>query len=149
MKVKFCLFIVLFSVLAVMSAPQEDRPKVVRTRVRTKIDRTPVVRTPVSRAPVVRERPQVNRAPAPVVPLLTDPRIIIPNNHKTASNGGNCCQSSFPEGYGSCRKDVDCTEDPKNPYCSAFGFCIPNDSGTNGCKACKVLRRCMSRKGCW
>ena len=56
MKVKFCLFIVLFSVLAVMSAPQEDRPKVVRTRVRTKIDRTPVVRTPVSRAPVVRER---------------------------------------------------------------------------------------------
>ena len=56
MKVKFCLFIVLFSVLAVMSAPQEDRPKVVRTRVRTKIDRTPVVRTPVSTTPVVRER---------------------------------------------------------------------------------------------
>ena len=58
-------------------------------------------------------------------------------------------QFSISEGYGSCRKDVDCTEDPKNPYCSAFGFCIPNDSGTNGCKACKVLRRCMSRKGCW
>ena len=60
MKVKFCLFIVLFSVLAVMSAPQEDRPKVVRTRVRTrvrtKIDRTPVVGTPVSTTPVVRER---------------------------------------------------------------------------------------------
>jgi len=154
MKVKFCLFIVLSSVLSVMSAPQDDRPQVVRTPVvrtpivRTLVDRTPVVRTPVARTPVVRKRPQVDRAPAPVVPQLTDPRIIIPNNHVTASNGGNCCQSAFPEGYGSCRKDVDCTEDPKNPYCSAFGFCIPNDSGTNGCKACKVLRRCMSRKGC-
>ena len=57
-------------------------------------------------------------------------------------------QFSISDGYGSCRKDVDCIEDPKNPYCSAFGFCIPNDSGTNGCKACKVLRKCMSRKGC-
>ena len=56
MKVKFCLFIVLFSVLAVMSAPQDDKPKVVRTRVRSPVDRTPVVRTPVSRTPVVRKR---------------------------------------------------------------------------------------------
>ena len=60
MKVKFCLFIVLSSVLAVMSAPQDDTSKVVRTRVRTrvrtKVDRTPVVRTPVSRTPIVRER---------------------------------------------------------------------------------------------
>jgi len=128
---KISLIIVLSFGLAAMSAPQVDRPKIVRT---------PVIRRPVSRPQVVRDEE--------IASQLTDPRIRIPNHHKTAPDGGNCCQSDFPAGYGSCRVDADCTEDPKNPYCSAFGFCIPTDNGTDGCKACKVLRRCQTRKGC-
>ena len=74
------LIIILSIALTVMSAPQVDRPKIVRTRVR--------------RPAVV--RPQVIRDTTDITLQLTDPRIRIPNNHKTAADGGNCCQSDFP-----------------------------------------------------
>ena len=77
---KISLIIVLSFGLAAMSAPQVDRPKIVRT---------PVIRRPsVVRPQVVTDKD--------VTPQLTDPRIRIPNHHKTAPDGGNCCQSDFP-----------------------------------------------------
>ena len=88
---KISLIFVLSFALAAMSAPQVDRPKVVRTPV---IRRPSVVRTPVIRRPSV-VRPQVV-SDKDVTPQLTDPRIRIPNHHKTAPDGGNCCQSDFP-----------------------------------------------------
>ena len=75
----FRSIIVLSFGLAAMSAPQVDRPKIVRT---------PVIRRPVSRPQVVRDEE--------IASQLTDPRIRIPNHHKTAPDGGNCCQSDFP-----------------------------------------------------
>ena len=55
-----------------------------------------MVRTPVIRRPSV-VRPQVVRdKDVTPQPQLTDSRIRIPNDHKQAPDGGNCCQSDFP-----------------------------------------------------
>ena len=77
---KISLIIFLSFALAAMSAPQVDRPKIVRKKV--------IRRPQVTRPQVVRDKD--------VTPQLTDPRIRIPNNHKVAPDGGNCCQSDFP-----------------------------------------------------